>query len=132
MAGEPNLYEPTGDWSSFATPVVAGAVAMLIQQAYADPNLQQAVSHDGGNCVIKSVLLNSATKLPYWHKGLLTKDDDHDVPLDYLQGAGMVNAVAASNQLLAGQHFPATARRPAGTSINSTSTRRPKTPTNFG
>lgn len=101
-----NLYEPTGDWSSFATPVVAGAAALLIQQAYADPNLQQAVSHDGGNCVIKSILLNSATKLPYWHKGLLTKDDDHDVPLDYLQGAGMVNAVAASNQLLAGQHLP--------------------------
>ncbi len=102
----PNLYEPTGDWSSFATPVVAGAAALLIQQAYADPNLQQAVSHDGSNCVIKSVLLNSATKLPYWHKGLLTKSDDHDVPLDYLQGAGMVNAVAASIQLLAGQHLP--------------------------
>jgi hypothetical protein len=106
VAGEPNLYEPTGDWSSFATPVVAGAAAMLIQQAHADPNLQQAVSHDGGDCVVKSVLLNSATKLPYWHKGLLTRNDDHDVPLDYLQGAGMVNAVAASNQLLAGQRLP--------------------------
>jgi hypothetical protein len=68
--------------------------------------LQLALSPDGGNCVIKSVLLNSATKLPYWHKGLLTKDDDHNTPLDYLQGAGMVNAVAASNQLLAGRHLP--------------------------
>jgi hypothetical protein len=103
---EPNLYEPTGDWSSFATPIVAGTAGLLVQQASADPNLQLALSHDGGNCVIKSVLLNSATKLPYWHKGRLTKDDDHDVPLDYLQGAGMVNAVAANNQLLAGRHLP--------------------------
>jgi hypothetical protein len=106
IAGEPNLYEPTGTWSSFATPIVAGTAGLLIQQASLDPNLQQVTARDGGNCVVKSILLNSATKLPYWHKGLLTKDDDHDVPLDYLQGAGMVNAVAASNQLLAGQHLP--------------------------
>jgi hypothetical protein len=106
MADEPNHYEPTGDWSSFATPIVAGTAGLLVQQASADPKLQLALSPDGGNCVIKSVLLNSATKLPYWHKGLLTKDDDHNTPLDYLQGAGMVNAVAASNQLLAGRHLP--------------------------
>ncbi len=105
-AGEPNLYETTGDWSSFATPIVAGTAGLLIQQASADSNLQSAVSEDGGNCVIKSVLLNSATKLPYWHKGRLTKEDDHDVPLDYLQGAGLVNAAAASNQLLSGRHLP--------------------------
>ena len=106
IADEPNHYGPTGDWSSFSTPIVAGTAALLIQQASADPNLQQVTSHDGGNCVVKSILLNSATKLPYWHKGLLTKNDDHDVPLDYLQGAGMVNAVGASNQLLAGQYLP--------------------------
>lgn len=106
VAGEPNIYAPTGSWSSFAAPIVAGTAALLIQQASADANLQPATAHDGGNCVIKTVLLNSATKLPYWHKGLLTKDDDHDVPLDYMQGAGMVNAVAAHNQLSAGHHSP--------------------------
>jgi hypothetical protein len=106
VTGEPNLYAPTGTWSSFATPLVAGAAGLLVQQASADPNLQLATSRDGGNCVIKTILLNSATKLPYWHKGLLTKDDDHNVPLDYLQGAGMVNAVAAHNQLSAGRHLP--------------------------
>ena len=106
IAGEPNLYQPTGTWSSFATPIVAGTAGLLIQQASLDPNLQQVTARDGGNCVVKSVLLNSAAKLPYWHKGRLTKDDDHDVPLDYLQGAGMVNAVGASSQLLAGQHLP--------------------------
>ncbi len=106
VAGEPGLYEPTGTWSSFATPIVAGTAAVLLQQASADPNLQLATAREGGNCVIKAVLLNSATKLPYWHKGLLAKDDDHDVPLDYLQGAGVVNALAAHSQLKAGRHLP--------------------------
>jgi hypothetical protein len=108
VAGEPNIYAPTGSWSSFAAPIVAGTAALLIQQASADANLQPATALDGGNCVIKSVLLNSATKLPYWHKGLLAKDDDHDVPLDYMQGAGMVNAVEAHNQLSAGRRSPGT------------------------
>ena len=118
VAGEPNLYKPTGTWSSFATPIVAGTAALLVQQASADPNLHSATARDGGNCVIKSILLNSATKLPYWHKGLLTKDDDHDVPLDYMQGAGMVNALAASRQLMAGQHMPGDCP-PAGWDLNN-------------
>jgi hypothetical protein len=101
-----NLYEPTGAWSSFATPIVAGAAGLLIQKAAQSPDLQPALSHEGGNCVIKSLLLNSATKLPYWHKGKLTKDDDHEVPLDWLQGAGMVNALEGDRQLSAGRHLP--------------------------
>ncbi|MFH1371855.1 MAG: S8 family serine peptidase [Planctomycetota bacterium] len=117
VAGEPNLYEPTGTWSSFATPIVAGTAALLVQQASMEPNLQPATSSEGGNCVIKAVLLNSATKLPYWHKGLLTKDDDHDVPLDWLQGAGMVNALAAHNQLSAGRRLPGNCP-PAGWDLN--------------
>jgi len=106
VAGEPNLYVPTGTWSSFATPIVAGTAGLLIQKASEDPNLALAASRDGGSCVIKAVLLNSATKLPYWHKGRLAEDDDHDVPLDCLQGAGMVNAPEAYNQLTAGRHLP--------------------------
>lgn len=117
VAGEPNLYEPTGSWSSFATPIVAGTAALLVQQTSLDPNLQLATSREGGNCVIKAVLLNSATKLPYWHKGLLTKDDDHDVPLDWLQGAGMVNTLAAHGQLSAGRYLPGDCP-PAGWDLN--------------
>ncbi len=105
-ADEPNNYQPTGDWSSFATPVVAGTAALLIESAMDDANLNNALSSDGGNCVIKSVLLNSATKLPYWHKGLLAKEDDQDVPLDFMQGAGMLNAAGANRQLTAGQYSP--------------------------
>jgi hypothetical protein len=101
-----SLYGPTGNWSSFSTPIVAGTVGLLIQKAKQNPDFSSAVSPDGGNCVIKSILLNSATKLPYWHKGRLEIDDDHQVPLDHIQGAGMVNAVGAYKHLIAGRNRP--------------------------
>jgi len=96
-------YAVTGDWSSFATPVVAGTVGLLLQKAASEPNLSAAVSTQGRNCVIKAILMNSATKLPYWHKGTLSKDDDHHVSLDYIQGAGALNAPGAYQHLIAGQ-----------------------------
>ncbi|MHC4396334.1 MAG: S8 family serine peptidase [Planctomycetota bacterium] len=105
-ANQPNLYKPTGNWSSFSTPIVAGTVGLLVQKAKQDPNLSPAVAPDGGNCVMKAILMNSAKKLPYWHKGLLRKDDDHMVPLDYVQGAGMLNAPDAYKHLIAGQNKP--------------------------
>ena len=100
------VYEVTGSWSSFATPVVAGTVGLLVQQAKADQELAGAVGNEGGNCVMKAILLNSATKLPYWHKGEAGKDDDHTFSLDFVQGAGLVNAVGAFEQLIAGQYTP--------------------------
>ncbi|MCK5641775.1 MAG: S8 family serine peptidase, partial [Gammaproteobacteria bacterium] len=62
-------YTVTGDWSSFAAPVVAGTVSLLVQKAKSDPSLALATPAEGGNSVIKAILMNSATKLPYWHKG---------------------------------------------------------------
>lgn len=103
---KPDTYEATGDFSSFATPIVAGAAGLLIQKAKLDPALSLAVSPKGGNCVVKAILMNSATKLPYWHKGRLTIDDDHIAPLDQIQGAGMVNALAAYENLSAGRMPP--------------------------
>jgi hypothetical protein len=103
---EPNQYEPTGNWSSFATPLVAGAAGLLVQKAKLEPDLSMAVSPYGGNCVIKAILMNSATKLPYWHKGFLSTDDDHTAPLDYIQGAGMLNALSAYEHLISGQQKP--------------------------
>ena len=102
----PDRYEPTGNGSSFSTPVVAGTIGLLVQKAKQDPGLRPAVSPQGGNCVIKAILLNSATKLPYWHKGRLQTDDDHSVPLDYIQGAGMLNALEAYRHLVAGLYEP--------------------------
>ena len=102
----PKQYEPTGNWSSFSTPIAAGAIGMLVQKAKQESDLSIAVSPKGGNCVIKAILLNSATKLPYWHKGQLQTDDDHVAPLDYIQGAGMLNAVGAYENLVAGIQKP--------------------------
>jgi len=105
-ASNTTSYELTGNWSSYSTPVVAGAVGLLVQKAKQEPGLSLAVSPQGGNCVMKAILMNSATKLPYWHKGQLPSDDDHAVPLDYIQGAGMLNALGAYYQLAAGRHEP--------------------------
>jgi hypothetical protein len=99
-------YAVAGSCSSFATPVVAGTVALLTQHAKADDELAMAVSKYGGNCVIKSILLNSARKLPYWHKGSATEKDDHEFSLDFVQGAGAIDAVAAFEQLTSGQQGP--------------------------
>ncbi len=96
-------YDISGAWSSFSTPVVAGTVGLLVQKAMSDPNLNLAVSREGGNCVMKAILMNSATKLPYWHKGAIAKEDDHEVSLDYIQGAGALNALAAYEHLAAGR-----------------------------
>jgi hypothetical protein len=102
----PDQYEPTGNWSSFSTPIVAGAIGMLVQKAKQEPDLGMAVSAQGGNCVIKAIVMNSAIKLPYWHKGRLSANDDHFTPLDYIQGAGMLNAVGAYHTLTAGIQKP--------------------------
>ena len=96
-------YEPAGNWSSFSTPMAAGAAGLLLQKVKEDAELSRIISADGGNCVIKAILMNSAAKLPYWHKGKVAKDDDHAVPLDYVQGAGMLNALAAYQNLVAGR-----------------------------
>ena len=98
-----NTYEATGNWSSYAAPVVSGVAGMLVQKAGMDSSLSAAVSRRGGNLVIKSLLMTGATKLPFWHKGELGLEDDHDAPLDHVQGAGMVNAVASYDLLTAGQ-----------------------------
>ena len=105
-ADDTNSYDVTGSASSFAAPVVAGVAGLLVQKARQEPELSAAVSPDGGNSVMKALLMNSATKLPYWHKGELTLEDDHRVPLDYAQGAGMVNGVEAYLQLTAGRQAP--------------------------
>ena len=101
-----HAYLMSGDWSSYATPVTAGVVGLLVQAAKQDETLSPVLSANGGNCALKAILMNSATKLPYWHKGRVSTDDDREVPLDLVQGAGMVNAVGAYQLLKAGRIQP--------------------------
>jgi len=115
-------YAMAGNWSSFSTPVAAGVVGLLVQAAKQDENLQLAVSPKGGSCVLKAILMTSATKLPYWHKGRLSTGDDHEVPLDYVQGAGVVDAARAHRLLTAGRGKPGDVAK-AGWDLNQLDTR---------
>jgi hypothetical protein len=101
-AGTKDAYRPSGDYSSFAAPVVAGVASVLVQKARSEPSLQFAVSPFTSNCVLKSILMTAAVKLPGWHKGFPQSDDDYEYPLDFKQGAGMVNGLAAYKVLTAG------------------------------
>jgi hypothetical protein len=92
---KPDLVAPSGA-TSFSTPYVAGAAAVLIQAA---------TGGDGGadtnsasdNRTIKAVLLNGAVKMADWTNGVTT-------PLDARYGAGMLNVFNSWNELRNGKH----------------------------
>lgn len=88
-------------YSSFAAPQVAGAAALLIDAARRDQVVNGADPR-----LIKALLLNGATKLTGWHKGTCDPQDDSYIPLDYRQGAGLVNVQNSYQQLMAGRYIP--------------------------
>ncbi len=86
-----------GGWAqasgtSFATPIVAGGAALLI-------DMGQTLGYNTDGKVIKSVLLNSAEKLSGW-----SHTPRH--PLDYGQGAGQMDLERAHGQYAAGEQAP--------------------------
>lgn len=103
-------YIIRANWSSLSAPVVAGTAALLNQKGMSDPVLSKLYNKAGKSLVLKAILMNSARKLPYWHKGLIGRNDDHEKPLDYAQGAGALDAMAAYNQLIAGAQKPGLVR----------------------
>lgn len=86
-------------YSSFATPQVAGAAALLVDGA-------RRLGLTGGDDprVVKALLLNGANKLIGWHKGYCDPADDHQTPLDFRQGAGLLDVWNSYRQLLAGAY----------------------------
>ena len=103
VAGQEGGYELVGDYSSYAAPIAAGVAGLLIQKAKSEPNFFAVISPAGGNCVLKSILMTSATKLPGWHKGTADTTDDDEFPLDFNQGAGLLDAEAAMGLLTSKQ-----------------------------
>jgi hypothetical protein len=101
-----NGYELKTNWSSLAGPIVAGTAALLEQKAMTDDSLKNDFSRPGKSLVLKAVLMNSARKLPFWHKGQAGGEDDHETPLDYAQGTGLLDGLAAQEQLTAGMGKP--------------------------
>ena len=110
IADEPGYYSiDYGAGTSFATPLVSGAVAQL--DAYAH-TIQQLVGQPGLDAtdsrVIKAVLLNSADKLPGWNNGqsmingVLTTSQG----LDSTLGAGALNVSRAADNYLNGAFDP--------------------------
>lgn len=96
-------YEVAGDYSSLAAPVVSGTAALLMQKVNTAESLRQRIGTIGRNCVLKAILMTSAQKLPWWHKGLPGSEDDTRTPLDFLQGAGLLDAQGAYQLLVEGR-----------------------------
>jgi len=93
---KPDLVSPGSGATSFSTPYVSGAAAVLIQGAArgdggADTNSASDLR------TLKSLLLNGAIKPPGWTNGTTT-------PLDARYGAGALNVFNAWNQLRGGKH----------------------------
>ena len=89
------------DGTSFAAPIVSGGVSLLKSLSY----LALMGDESRDTRVIKSVLMNSATKLPGWDNGqhldasgLVATTQS----LDWAQGAGMLNLNRAFDQFYSG------------------------------
>lgn len=96
----------TNDGTSFAAPHVAGVVARLMEAAASNFS-GSAVADAQDPRVMKALLLNSATKLPGWSQVKTVSTGITNVVrvLDPHQGAGLLNAGEAYDQLVAGlQH----------------------------
>jgi subtilisin family serine protease len=98
-----NLYWIGLSGTSFASPIVAGGAALMIEAArYMFPlDLAERATD---TLTVKAVLLNSAAKIPGWnnHTTLVGGVWTTYQGLDYASGAGALDLNAAYDQLLSG------------------------------
>lgn len=92
---KPDIVAPSGE-TSFSTPQVAGAAALLMQAGRrGDGGLNTNGASDMRT--VKALLLNGAVKQANWM-------NVPPSPLDYTNGAGMLNVFNAYEQLAGGKH----------------------------
>ena len=105
-----NLYWVKLDGTSFAAPLVTGAVSLLTSASY----LNGFDSRSRDARVVKAVIMNSANKLPGWDNGqhltltlsgnrvLATPAVETTQSLDWQQGTGLLDMSRAYDQYVAG------------------------------
>ena len=94
---KPDLVAPHICCTSFSTPQVAGAAALLLQAAVANEGGPNTVSIATNSAVIKALLLNGAVKMTNWTNGFRR-------PLDARYGAGVLNMYNSDLQLRGQRH----------------------------
>ncbi len=117
--GGGNYSLSAGAGTSFATPLVSGAVAQLTAYAHGlaglsaslsslDPNINQQVADATDSRVIKAVLMNSADKTYLWANGQTTVNGviTTSQALDLTVGAGRLNVARAADNYLNGNFDP--------------------------
>jgi hypothetical protein len=111
---KPDIVAAAGAMAtSYSTPVVASAAALLLQTADAAGSFDYVNTRDRRSAealTTKALLMGGASKaapISGWRKGLATPSTDGTVPLDYRYGAGDMNIYNSYHILVAG-------RQPAG------------------
>jgi hypothetical protein len=95
---KPDLTAPA-QVTSFSTPLVSGAAALLVQAAARNDAGPGTASTASSLLTIKALLLNSATKPVGWTNGTFA-------PLDARYGAGVLHVGNAYRQLRGGKFSP--------------------------
>ncbi|CAK0765024.1 hypothetical protein CCP3SC5AM1_30038 [Gammaproteobacteria bacterium] len=102
VSGGPGTYLKNVSGTSFSSPIVSGAAALIIHAAKSDPELANNL-HARDARVVKSVLLNSADKIPGWNNG--QKNHNGKIittqALDWASGAGALNSNHAHDRYIA-------------------------------
>jgi hypothetical protein len=93
---KPDIVAPGGGVTSYSTPFVSGAAAVLLQAALrGDGGADTNAAND--NRTIKALILNGAVKPADWTNSVTT-------PLDARYGAGVLNVFNSWQQLKGGEH----------------------------
>jgi hypothetical protein len=96
---KPDIVAPAS-LTSYSTPLVAGAAAVLVQAGAREDGGAGTASASSNSRTIKALLLNGAQKPPGW-------TNTSAMPLDTRYGAGVLNILNAYRQLRGGKHSPA-------------------------